>query len=207
MLTLWGRPNSSNVKKVLWILEELGLDYQNIPVGGAAGGLDEDSYLALNPNGLIPTLQDEALVLWESNTIVRYLAARYGQGRLLIEDVALRAAAEKWMDWATSNLFRPFHDLLFHTVRLPEPQRDGVILAQAVSNFEKSLAILDQELRQNPWLSGGNFGIGDIPAATFTYYYYALNLERVSHFSHVEAWYQRISARPAYAKIVMTPIT
>jgi len=207
MLTLWGRPNSSNVKKALWMLEELGLHYTNIKVGGTYGGLAAPSYLAMNPNGLIPTLQDGDLVLWESNTIVRYLAARYGQGSLWIENAGERASAEKWMDWASSKLFSPFHDLLFHAVRLPEAQRDSAIRARAVENFEKYLAILDQELAKNPWLSGQNFGIGDIPAATFIYYYYAIDVEKGLNFPHVEAWYQRLGARPAYVDKVMTPIT
>jgi len=145
MLTLWGRANSSNVKKVLWMLDELELDYNNIPVGGSYGGLEEESYLAINPNGLIPTLQDGDLVLWESNTIVRYLAARYGQSverrHLWIEDAAKRASAEKWMDFATAKLLPPFHDLLFHSVRLPEDKRDGEKVRQAVKNFEKAFLI------------------------------------------------------------------
>jgi len=207
MLTLWGRPNSSNVKKTLWMLEELGLTYTNIKVGGSYGGLGAPSYLAMNPNGLIPTLQDGELVLWESNTIMRYLAARYGQGSLWIDDAGERASTEKWMDWASSRLFAPFHDLLFHAVRLPEPQRDGAIRTRAVENFEKALAVLDQELAGNPWLSGKKFGIGDIPAATFIYYYYAIDVEKGNSFPHVEAWYQRLGTRPAYVDKVMTPIT
>jgi len=206
MITLWGRPNSSNVKKVLWTLEELGLAYDNIKLGGSYGGLDDPTYRKLNPNGLVPCLRDGDLVLWESNTIMRYLAARYGQGSLWLEDVAARARGEKWMDWGAHSLFPAFHDILFHTLRLPPLERDPAIIARGVQNFEKALAIMETELALSPWLSGKNFGLGDMVAGVFIYYYYEMELARQGRFTHVEAWYQRLKARPAYVKTVMIPI-
>ncbi len=102
MLKLWGRDNSTNVKKVLWCLEELDLPYTRIDAGGAFGVVGEAAYAAMNPNRLVPCLEDGDLVLWESNAIVRYLAARYGAGALWNETPAPRAQADKWMDWVTS---------------------------------------------------------------------------------------------------------
>jgi len=206
MITLWGRPNSSNVKKALWILEELELAYDNIKLGGAYGGLDDPAYRALNPNGLVPCLRDGDLVLWESNTIVRYLAARYGQGSLWIEDAAARAYGEKWMDWGMSVLYPAFHDILFHTLRLPEPERNPAIITRGVQNFEKALQLLETELETSPWLSGAQFGLGDIVPGVFIYYYYEMDLKRTGRFTQVEAWYQRLKQRPAYAKTIMIPI-
>jgi len=207
MLTLWGRPNSSNVKKVLWTLEELALPYDHIKVGGSYGGLDDPDYLAINPNGKVPTLRDGALVLWESNTIVRYLVARYGQATCLwLEEPQARAAAEKWMDWGANMLFPAFHDILFHTLRLPEAQRDPAIVARGIQDFEKALAIMEAELAHMPWLSGVDFGVGDIVAGVFISYYYEMDLVRHGHFPHIEAWYQKLQQRPAYRKIVMIPI-
>lgn len=93
MIAVWVRENSTNVKKVLWCLEELELPYTVIPTGGKYGGNHSGEYLEMNPNGLVPCLRDDesGLVLWESNAIVRYLAAQYGQSRLWIESPALRA--------------------------------------------------------------------------------------------------------------------
>jgi len=206
MLTLLGRPNSSNVKKVLWTLEELGLAYDNVKLGGSYGGMDDPSYLALNPNGKVPTLRDGDLTIWESNTIVRYLAARYGKGSLWIEEDGARAQAEKWMDWGASVVFPAFHDILFHTLRLPQHQRDPAVIARGVNNFEKALAIMDGDLKNKAWLSGEIFGVGDIVTGVFVYYYYEMMLERQQSFAHVEAWYQRLKMRPAYVKTVMIPI-
>lgn len=207
MLVLWGRPTSSNVKKVLWTLEEVGLDYQYIKAGGAYGGLDTPEFLALNPNGLVPTIKDDDLVLWESNTIVRYLAARYGKGVLWIEDCGKRASAEKWMDWTMGTLFDPFVELLMHVVRLAPEKRDPQIVVDNVAKFEKGLAIIDGELKKRPYLSGDNLGIGDIVPGVFVYYYYAMKLPRKHTFSNVEAWYQKLQTRPGYIKHVMVPIS
>ncbi|MHC5307408.1 glutathione S-transferase family protein [Bartonella sp. LJL80] len=207
MLTLWGRATSSNVKKVLWTLEEIGLDYQHIKAGGAYGGLDTPEFLALNPNGLVPTIKDDELVLWESNTIVRYLAARYGKGVLWIEDCSKRASAEKWMDWTMGTLFEPFKDILFHSVRLPVEERKAEKVTSGVQNFENGLKIVNRALAEAPYLSGDALGIGDIITGVFVYYYYALDLPRTQSFSNVEAWYKKLQARPGYIKHVMTPIT
>ncbi|WP_297321950.1 glutathione S-transferase N-terminal domain-containing protein [uncultured Bartonella sp.] len=207
MLVLWGRPTSSNVKKVLWTLEEIGLDYQYIKAGGAYGGLDTPEFLALNPNGLVPTIKDDDLVLWESNTIVRYLAARYGKGVLWIEDCGKRASAEKWMDWTMGTLFEPFVDLLLNVVRLAPEKRDPQKVVDNVAKFENGLGIIDGELKKHPYLSGENLGIGDIIPGVFVYYYYAMKLPRKNTFSNVEIWYQKLQTRPGYIKHVMTPIS
>lgn len=207
MLNLWGRPNSSNVKKVLWTLEELNIPYQNTAIGGTYGGTDTPQYRAMNPNGLVPTLQDGDFFLWESNTIVRYLAATYGKDKLWIEDPKNRAQAEKWMDWALSALFIPFGTILQQKVRLPKEQRDPALAQSAIAKFEQGLALIEQELAKTGWLSGENFGIGDIVPGVAVYYYYELKLYGDLKFPNVESWYKRLSERPAYRKTVMTPIT
>lgn len=207
MLTLWGRPTSCNVKKVLWTLEEIGLDYQYIKAGGAYGGLDTPEFLSLNPNGLVPTIKDDELVLWESNTIVRYLAARYGKGVLWIEDCGKRASAEKWMDWTMGTLFSPFVDLLMNVIRLAPEKRDPQKVVNGVETFENGLAIIEGELGKHSFLSGETLGIGDIIPGVFVYYYYAMDLPRKRKFGNVEAWYQKLQTRPGYIKHVMVPIS
>ena len=207
MLKIWGRNNSINVKKVLWIAEELGLKYENFEVGGKFGGLDTAEFLKLNPNGLIPVIEDEGFVLWESNSILRYIAAQYGQDSFWVEDCKKRGATEKWMDWASEELFPLFKAILFNAVRLPPEKRNTDILANAIDGFEKKLSIIENEFSLSPWLSGKNFGLADIVVGTYIYYYYEINIKRLTKFSKVEDWYQRLQKRPAYKKIIMIPIS
>ena len=124
MLRVWGRNNSINVQKVMWTVGELGLPHERIDVGGAFGGLDTAEYGALNPNRRIPTVEDEDVVVWESNACVRYLAARYGAGRLWPEDVRRRAAADMWMDWQVSTLMPDMTVVFWGLIRTPEAERD-----------------------------------------------------------------------------------
>ncbi len=206
MLTIWGRDNSTNVKKVLWCADELQLDYQHIPVGGAYGKNHDAPYLAMNPNGLVPCLQDDALVLWESNAIVRYLAAQYGQGSLWLADHGVRAGAEKWMDWNSTALAVPFKGVFWNMVRTPPEQRDMQVVAQSISILEELLAIVDQTLAQQPFLSGEQFGIGDNPLGCFAYAWYNMSIERQSH-PHLERWYQQLCTRPAFQRRVAIALT
>lgn len=150
MLTVWGRNNSTNVKKVLWCLEVLGIPYQRIDVGGQYGKLNDPQYRALNPNGLIPCLQDKDFILWESNTIVRYLAAQYGQNSLYLADHHQRASAEKWMDWATSSVVEPFKAVFIGLVRTPPEQQDKVKIAQGMEKMNTLMSIANDALGNKP---------------------------------------------------------
>lgn len=131
MLKIWGRKNSSNVRKALWCAEEAGVAYERVEAGGAFGVVDQPGYLARNPNGRVPMLEDGDLVLWESNAIVRYLAAAYGQGSLYLEDPASRACGDKWMDWTTSSFAGEFRDLFWGTLRTPVEQRNTALIEAA----------------------------------------------------------------------------
>lgn len=174
MLTVWGRNNSTNVKKVLWCLEELGIPYQRIDVGGQYGKLNDPQYRALNPNGLIPCLQDKDFILWESNTIVRYLAAQYGQNSLYLADHHQRASAEKWMDWATSSVVEPFKAVFIGLVRTPPEQQDKVKIAQGMEKMNTLMSIANDALGEQAYLSGDAFGIGDIPLGCLAYAWFKL---------------------------------
>jgi glutathione S-transferase len=206
MLKIWGRINSTNVKKALWAAEEVGIPYENIPAGGAYGVVADASYRAMNPNGLVPTLEDNDLVLWESNTIVRYLAAQYGQSTLYIPDAARRAKAERWMDWSTSTLAAPFRDLFWNRVRMSEEQRDHAAMEKGLHACSKLFAIVDTALTSKPYLSGSDFGIGDIPVGCFAYAWFEMPIERPD-LPNLQAWYERLKERPAYQKSVMTALT
>ncbi len=205
MLTIWGRGTSSNVKKVLWCAEELGLDYQQIQAGGAHGVVNDPAYRALNPNGLVPTIEDDQLVLWESNAIVRYLAARYGEGRLWSSDPATRATGDRWMDWSSTTVAPPFRDVFWNLVRTAPAERDMKAVAAGVARCGQLLAIVEPVLERQPFLSGDALGIGDIPLGVLVYALLGLELD-LPALSHVRAWYQRLAERPAYQKTVMIPL-
>jgi len=205
-MKIWGRTNSNNVKKALWCAEEIGLPYERIDAGGAFGVVNEPAYRALNPNGLVPVIEDGDTVLWESNTIVRYLAARYGAGTLLIEDPAARAQAEKWMDWTLGTVVRPFVDVFWGMVRTPEAQRDMEKIKAGIAACNQVLAIADAELARQPYLSGESFGIGDIPLGVLAYGWFGMPIERAD-LPALKAWYDRLTERPAYGKAVMIPLT
>ena len=207
MLKIWGRKNSSNVRKALWCAEELGLTYEAVDAGGAFGVVDTPEYRAMNPNGRIPLIEDDGFVLWESNTIVRYLAARHAAGTAWYpSDVQARASAEKWMDWTTSTFAEPFRHLFWGGLRTPAQQQDWDKINAALNSCGELLAVVDQALAEHPYLSGEEIGIGDIPLGSFIYAWFEMPIER-PQLSNLQAWYARLQQRPAYRKAVMTALT
>lgn len=206
MLRIWGRRNSSNVRKVLWCAEEIGLPYESIEVGGAFGGTQSAEYRALNPNGLVPVIEDHGLPLWESNAIVRYLAARYALGKLYPVDVAERARSEQWMDWTSASFAVAFRDLFWGVVRTAPADRDETRIAAALVRCGDLLTVADAALAQQPWLSGERFAMGDIPLGAFAYAWFEMSIQR-PELPHLADWYARLQQRPAYRKGVMTPLT
>ncbi|MCH8685398.1 glutathione S-transferase family protein [Pedomonas mirosovicensis] len=206
MLKIWGRANSNNVKKALWCAEEAGVSYERIDVGGAYGRLDSPEFAALNPNQQIPVLEDGDLALWESNAIVRYLAARYAPGTLYAADPAERALADRWMDWTSINFVPPFVTIFWGLVRTPEAQRDMAAITAAVERAGKLLAIADDQLARQPFLSGSQLGMGDIPLGTVIHAWFNLPIER-RDLPNLARWYDRLLTRPAYAKVVAQPLS
>lgn len=206
MLTVWGRTNSSNVKKVLWCLKELNIPYNQKDVGGPFGGVDTPEYKKMNPNSTIPTLQDERFILWESNAILRYLTEKYDHSHLLLAaDLQEKAAADKWMDWSGANLFDHIKQMMNKIVRVPEADRDPVQAKIIYQNIEKLLAIADEALSTQAYFSGDKFGIADIAIAPLFYPWHEIVTERPA-FPHLERWYQTLTQRPAFQEIVMLPI-
>ena len=133
MIKIWGRTNSVNVQKVLWCLDEIGLPYERIDAGLQFGKNNEPWYLALNPNGRIPLLQDGEFSLWESNTIVRYLSSKYDPGGLYAESPETRALAERWMDWQLSTLLAPVSTVFWTLIRTPAAERDMSAVTRATA--------------------------------------------------------------------------
>ncbi|MFM9859806.1 glutathione S-transferase [Pseudoxanthobacter sp. M-2] len=206
MLKIWGRVNSTNVKKVTWLVGELGIAHERIDAGGQFGVVGEPTYRAMNPNGKVPTIDDDGFVLWESNTIVRYLAAKHDTGGLYPADLRARADAERWMDWTTASFAPPFTNVFLPLVRFPPEKRDPAAIAAAAADCGKLLAIVDEALAGRPFLGGDRLTVGDIPLGCAAYGYFNLPIERPS-LPNVEAWYQRLTERKAYQDAVMIPLT
>ncbi|MBI1942857.1 MAG: glutathione S-transferase N-terminal domain-containing protein [Betaproteobacteria bacterium] len=202
MLKIWGRTNSVNVKKALWCLEELGLEYERIDAGMQFGVVNTPEYRRMNPNGLVPTLDDDGFILWESHSIVRYLAAKHGKGVLWPLDERTRAIANQWMDWAFTFLaaFRP---VFWGLVRTPPEKRDAAAIEEGRRKSAELLAMLDAALAGKHYVAG-SFSMGDIPIGCHVHLWMRLPIERPRQ-PHLEAWFERLCARPAYRKIVDVP--
>jgi len=206
MLKIWGRKNSNNVRKVLWCAEELGLPYERIDAGGAFGVVNDEEYRTKNPNRLVPLIEDDDFVLWESNAIVRYLCAKHADGGLQPAELRARASADRWMDWLTSSLAAPYRTVFWGMLRTAEADRDVAAIEAARSLCANLLAVPEQTLARQPWLSGDAFGMGDIPLGSFIYAWFEMPIERPS-LPHLEAWYARLRERPAFQRAVMTALT
>jgi glutathione S-transferase len=206
MIKIWGRTDSSNVQKVLWCCGELGLDFDRIDLGGKFGGNKEKIYLDMNPNGLVPTIQDGDFVLWESNSIMRYLVEKYGQGRLLPPTAEGRASANRWMDWQLTTLGPAIVPLFWTLIRTPAEKRDPNIVKSALEKTSNAWKIVDHQLATSPYVAGDLLTLGDIPLGVWAYRWYNLAIER-PRFAQLDGWYKRLCERPAYQKHIMIPVT
>ena len=206
MLKVWGRDNSINVQKVMWTVGELGLEHERIDAGGKFGRLDTPEYGAMNPNRRVPTVDDDGVIVWESNACVRYIAARYGAGRLWPEDPAARAQADMWMDWQVSTLGPDMTVVFWGLVRTPEAERDYAAIQAAGERLGASWRILDHHLASRAFIAGDAFTMGDIPLGAHAYRYLNLPLERPK-LPNVEVWYARVRERGPFRNHVMLPIT
>jgi len=206
MLKIWGRSNSINVMKVLWCCEELGLPFERVDVGGAFGFKNEPDYTRLNPNGRVPTLDDNGMILWESNVIVRYLSHRYGHGTLFPKDERSRWDAERWMDWQQTTLGPAMFPLFWQLVRTPAEKRDAAAIEASRKATADAMAILDAHLARQPYVAGGAFSMGDIPLGCNAYRWFNFAVERPAA-PYLEAWHAGLKTRPGYRKFLTLPMT
>jgi glutathione S-transferase len=198
MIKIWGRNTSANVQKVMWAVSEIGLPHERIDVGGSFGGNREPAYLAMNPNGLVPTLQEEdGFLLWESNSIVRYLAAKHRAGVLEPSDPRVRAQAQAWMDWQLSVLAPAITPGFIGLIRTSPEKRNHAAIEESMKKTKAAVAILDAELGKNAYLAGDAFSYGDIPVAVMANRYRQLVPERPP-LPNFERWFAAIAARPAF---------
>ena len=204
MIKVWGRRNSSNVMPVMWAVAELGLEHERINVGGSFGGLDTDDYGQRNPNRLVPTIEDDDLVLWESNAILRYLAARYGAGTLWPENPIGRARADQWMEWGKTTFYPAYMPIFWQLIRVPEGQQDMDAVAQALKATAAKAQMFDAHLEGRDFVAGEHLTMGDLPLGAMMYRYLSMDIERPS-LPNVERWYASLCERPGYQTHVMIP--
>ena len=205
-IKIWGRRDSSNVQKVLWCCDELGIAFERVDIGGRFGGNKEKPYLDLNPNGLVPTIEDGSFVLWESNSIMRYLLDKYGQGKLLPITPEGRANANRWMDWQLTTLGPAITLVFWGLVRTPEEKRDHAAIQSAIEKTTKAWQIFDNHLATHSYAAGDVFTIGDIPLGVWAYRWFQLPIQRPK-LENLSPWYERLCKRQPFQAHIMIPMT
>jgi glutathione S-transferase len=197
--------NSINVQKALWCVEELGLPYRRVDAGGPFGIVNDPEYRRLNPNGLVPTIEDDGFVLWEANAIVRYLAAKHAPNALWPEDLRTRADADRWMEWQAQT-FAPAFNAIFHGLVRSPGSRPRQEIDEAIAKSEQMAAILDAHLAGRAYVAGERFSVGDIATGCAAHRWFNLPIERETR-PHMRRWYEALLERPAAAKVLVTPLT
>ena len=217
MLKIWGRPTSACTQKALWAIAETGVDYDltlasgtmgaggHVSKGNAPYGLvDTPEYRAMNPNGTVPTIDDDGFILWESNVIIRYLAMKYAADKLYRDDMQVFAAASRWMDWEQTKFLPEQHILVMHLVRLAPEARDPEEIESARLSLLNPLGILDDQLAMTDYVAGDQFTMGDIPVGMRVHRWYLFDLPS-PELPHLRRWYERIRERPAFKAHIADP--
>ncbi len=197
MLKIWGRSNSINVQKVLWCCGELGLPFERIDAGMKFGVNNTPEYKAMNPNGLVPTIDDDGFILWESHAIVRYLARKHGLGTLCPADARQCADADRWMDWYATTPWPNLQPIFWNLIRTAPEQRNLTLVADLTKKVAAAMATLDAHMATHSYVAGETFTMGDIPLGCAVVRWLNLPLER-PHHANLDAYYKRLQRRPAY---------
>jgi glutathione S-transferase len=198
-----GRSTSINVQSVMWCLAEIGLDHTRLDVGGAFGGNRTPEFVAKNPMGLVPVVEDGALTLFESQAILRYLAAQYDASQLWPAAAAARAPIDQWMEWAKTTVSSSFIAKLFwQLVRTSKADRDLALVQSGIEDMDLFMSIADAQIGKGGWLAGDQMTLADISFGTVLYRYFTLDFERPEH-DNVKRYYDRLAQRAAYKKHVM----
>ena len=202
---LWGRLTSVNVQKVVWCLEELALPYERVEAGGAHGIVDTAEYRALNPNALVPTLEEDGFVLWESNAILRYLADAPGGSPLRPADWRARADADRWVDWQATTFTPAMRDAFWGLIRAAPQARDAARVNASLEAGEAAAAILDRHLAGRTYLAGETVSLADVAVGCAAHRWLHLPAARTARPA-LEAWYARLAARPAARAALLLPL-
>ncbi|HUP30110.1 MAG TPA: glutathione S-transferase [Usitatibacter sp.] len=199
-LRIWGRLSSVNVQKVVWCADELALHYQRIDAGGQFGVVSTPEFLAMNPNGLVPVIDDDGFVMTESNAIVRYLAARHGAGTLWPTDPHRRADVDRWMEWGSTEFTPAMRDAFWQLIRTAPEKRDAMAVEGSRTKSERLAGILDRVLAQRAYVAGDSFTAADIILGCSAHRWLNLPLARAPR-PHLARWYAELKSRPASRQV------
>jgi glutathione S-transferase len=207
-LTIWGRANSVNVQKVLWCAEELDLSYQRIDAGMAFGRNTEPDYLAMNPNGRVPTLVDGDFVLWESNSIMRYFALVHGQDSAIYPaSPQHRAVVDRWLDWTLSTLQPVDRPVFWALVRTPMEKRDMIAIQKDADAEAVVWRIPDAQLATRQFIEGDQFTLADIALGAYARRWFGVEGVSKPRFPNLERWFAQLAARPGFQKFIAPPMS
>jgi glutathione S-transferase len=207
-IRIWGRANSVNVQKVLWCLRELDLTFERIDAGMAFGKNHDPEYLAMNPNGRVPTLVDGDFVLWESNSIMRYLVLAYGKhSPVYPEDPKKRAGVDRWLDWTLSTLQPVDRPVFWALVRTPVEKRDMTAIQKDADAEAVQWRIVDNQLAQRRFIEGDDFTLADIALGAYARRWFGVEGIRKPHLHHLESWFARFAERPGFKQFVAPPMS
>jgi glutathione S-transferase len=205
MLKIWGRTTSINVQKVLWCCAELNLKYDRVDAGGKFGVNNTPEYLMMNPNGLVPTINDDGLILWESHAIVRHLSRKHGKGTLWPTDEKVLADADRWMEWYSTTLWNNLRPIFWNLVRVEPGKRDMKAVEDGRVKMIDNLKIVEKHLASRQYMTGSAFTMADIPMGVALHRWFLLPIER-PEFPVVAAYYARLKQRPAFQAHCAAPL-
>jgi glutathione S-transferase len=207
-LKIWGRKNSVNVQKVLWCLSELDLGYERIDAGMAFGRNNEPDYLAMNPNGRVPTLVDGDFVLWESNSVMRYLARAYApEATLYPKAPKARAGVDRWLDWTLSTLQPVDRPVFWALVRTPPAQRDMVAIQKDADAEAVQWRIVDAQLATRRFIEGDDFTIADIALGAYARRWFGVEGISKPTLPHLDRWFAQFAGRAGFAQFIAPPMS
>ena len=207
-LTIWGRANSVNVQKVLWCLRELDLAYRRIDAGMAFGRNRESDYLAMNPNGRVPTLVDGDFVLWESNSIMRYLVLAHApQSTLYPHAPKLRAGVDRWLDWTLSTLQPVERPVFWALIRTPVEARDMLAIQKDADAAAAEWRIVDAELATRSFIAADHFTLADIALGAYARRWFGVEGIDRPKLAHLERWFAQLSGRAGFSEFVAPPLS
>ena len=206
MLKVWGRISSVNVQKVVWCCDEIGLPYERVDAGGTFGKTKTPEYLAMNPNSLVPVIEDDGFVLYESNAIVRYLAAKHSAGKLWPDDLQKRADVDRWMEWLSTAWVPSMRDAFWQLIRTPEAQRDLAAVERSRSEGERLAGIVDAHLANRRYLTDNGFTVADIVVGCAAHRWLSLPLLREPR-PNLQRWYDSLKSRPGAKQVLSLSLT
>ena len=205
MIEVWGRRSSINVQKVLWALGETGQPFERHAAGGQFGGLDDKAFLKMNPNGLVPVMKDGTVTLFESNTMMRYLARKYGKDNIRPRGQKPWALADQWTDWTATTLNAPMFTILFDTVRATPEQKNPAAVKEAEKKAGDLFKIANRDIGRKPWLTGRHFNYADIALGVYYWRYLAFDLKH-ARTPNLDRWMEQIKERSAFKEWGLVPV-